>query len=84
MSCAVTRMRLPAWEHSLQNMLDIELLADLSEFDVLSPEEERRGATGDLQAGHVGQRIDDLLGQAVAEILVVLVRAHVGERQHRD
>ena len=68
----------------LENMLDVEPPADLSEFDVLSPEEEGGRAAGDLHAGYVGQHIDDLLGQTVAEILVLLVRAHVGERQYGD
>ena len=67
-----------------QNVVDVEPPADLSEFDVLSAEKERRRAAGDLQARHVGQHIDDLFGQTVAEILVLLVRAHVGERQHGD
>lgn len=66
----------------LQDVVDIELLADLPEFDVFSAEKERRGAARDLQAGDVGEHIDDLFGQPVAEILVLLVRAHVGERQH--
>src|SRR5688572_8954725 len=69
---------------SLQNVIDIELLADHAEFDVLSPEREGRGAAGDLQAGEVSQRIDYFFRQTVAEVFVVLVRAHVGERQHGD
>ena len=34
--------------------------------------------------GDARQRIDDFFGQAVAEILVLLVAAHVLERQHDD
>ena len=30
------------------------------------------------------KRVDDLFGQAVAEIFVLLIAAHVGERQDRD
>ena len=65
-----------------ENMLDIEPPADLTEFDVLSPEKEGGRATGDLHARYVGQHVDDLLGQPVTEKLVLFVRAHVGERQY--
>src|SRR2546425_589307 len=68
----------------LKNMLDVEPPAGLSEFDVLSAEKEGGRATGDLHARYVGQRIDDVLGQPVAEVLVLFVRTHVGERQDRD
>ena len=69
---------------ALQNVIDIELPGDHVEFDVLAPKRERRGAAGDFQPGYVRQRIDDFLCQPVAEKLVVLVGAHVGERQHGD
>ncbi len=65
-----------------QNVIDIELLADLSELDVFSAEKERRRAASHLQARQVGEDIDDLFDQPVAEILVLLVRTHVGKRQH--
>src|SRR6185295_3745972 len=66
-SDAVTR---PA-NTSFENMPDVEPPADLSEFDVLSAEEERGRAAGDLQTRCLGQDIDDLLGQTVAEELVL-------------
>jgi hypothetical protein len=37
-----------------------------------------------LRPATVRQQVDDLLGQAVAEVLVVRIAAHVGERQHGD
>src|SRR5207249_9736569 len=67
-----------------ENVPDIEPAADLLKCDILFPEEERGRATGDLQTGDLGQDIDDLLGEAVAEVLILLVRAHVGERQYGD
>src|SRR6185369_5349544 len=66
----------------LQNMLYVEPPPDLSEFDVLSPEEEGGRASGDLHAGYVGQHIDDFLSQTVPEIFILFVRAHVDEGQH--
>ena len=68
----------------LENVLNVEPPADLSEFQVLSPEKEGGRAAGDLYARYVGQHIDDLLGKTVAEILVLSVSAHVGERQYGD
>ena len=37
-----------------------------------------------LRSGDLTRSVDDFLGQAVAEIFVVRVTAHVGERQHGD
>ena len=42
------------------------------------------GAGCDPQSAHPGERIDDLLGGALAEIALVPARTHVGEREHRD
>ena len=39
---------------------------------------------GDPQLGDPRQRVEQLLGQAVGEVFVVLVAAHVHERKHRD
>src|SRR5262245_41077764 len=65
-----------------ENMIDLEPPADLSEFDVLSTEKERRRAPGDLQAGYMGQRIYDFFGQAVAEVFVLFIRAQICKREH--
>ena len=42
------------------------------------------GARCHTQPVHTGERIDDLLGGALAEIALVPARAHVGESEHRD
>ena len=42
------------------------------------------GAGCDAQSAHPGERIDDLLGGALAEIALVAAWTHVGEREHRD
>ncbi len=63
-------------------MRNAERFADGSQAFVPALEMERRRATGHFQAIHVRQRIEDFLGDAVGEIFVVLVRAHVHEWQH--
>jgi hypothetical protein len=50
---------------------------------VLALEGERGGPRHDTQSLDFAQRVDDLLGHAVREVLVVRVGAHVGEREHR-
>ena len=45
---------------------------------------EGSGAGCDAQPAHPGERIDDLLGGALAEIPLVAAWTHVGEREHRD
>ena len=45
---------------------------------------ERGGPSRDAQTAHVVQRVDDLLGGALAEIILVLGGAHVGESKHGD
>ena len=60
-----------------------KLLADLAQVDVLVLEREGRGAGRDLDAWHLGQGIDDVLGYAVTEVLVLRIGAHVGQRQDR-
>jgi hypothetical protein len=69
---------------SLENMVDIEPPADLSEFDILPSEKEGGRAARHLHPRHVRQHVDDLLRQTVTEKLVLFVCAHVGERQYGD
>jgi hypothetical protein len=56
--------------------------ADLAQVFILVLEIERRRAPGDLQVGDLGKAVDDLLGQAVGEILGLFEGAVVLERQH--
>ena len=69
---------------AFENGGDAQRVGDLANVLGLALEREGRRARGHLQPRDLRQEIDDLLGQAVAEVLVVLVRAHVGERQHGD
>ena len=61
-----------------------ELGADSAHVLVLPFEGESRGARGDAERLDLRQRVDDLLRDAVAEVLVLRVGAHVPEREHRD
>ena len=85
MSCTVTRTRFPA-RRTLPWSTDVhaECAADRREVFVLSLVGERRRARGDAERLHLRERHDDVVGDAVAEILVVRIAAHVRERQHRD
>ena len=51
---------------------------------VLALERERRRARDHAQVAAVRQAIDQLLGQAIGEVLLVALLAQVGERQHGD
>ena len=61
-----------------------ERAADLTNIRGAFLELEGRGPRDDLQPAHAAERIDDLLGDPVAEITLVARRAHVRERQDRD
>ena len=51
---------------------------------MLAFERERGGARNDLESRNSSERVNNLLGQTVAEVLVFPVAAHVLERQHGD
>ena len=63
---------------------DAEAAGDRAHVLVLALERERRGARDDLELGVVREVIDQLLRQAIREILLIVLLAHVDERQHRD
>src|SRR5262249_3232721 len=69
---------------ALQDRGDVELLADCSQVRVLALERERRHSRRDIEPVHPGPIVDDVLGDGVATVVVVAVRAQVRERQHRD
>src|SRR5438552_1369354 len=84
-NCAVTRRRLPALCTLPSRMWatpNASLIPRMSSFFAL--EGECRGARRNFQPRHFSQRVDDLFGQPVTEILVILVAAHIGEGQHGD
>src|SRR5579864_2681336 len=61
-----------------------EYFGNFADVLVFSLERERRGARDDLESGYVGQQIQDLLRQPVAEVLVIGVAAYIGKRQNGD
>ena len=67
---------------TLEHRGDVELLTDAAEIEVLALEGEGRCPRRHAQAGQLGQGVDDLLGDAIGEILVLGVAADVGEGQH--
>ena len=73
-----------AADAAFENVRDAERFRDPADVLFLAAKGEGGRARGDLEAGDVRQQVDDLLGQSVAEVLVVRVAAHVGERQHGD
>ena len=69
---------------ALEHRRDLQLAPDVSHILALPLEGERRRARGNPERLHLVQRIDDLLGHPVREILVVGIRTHVREREHRN
>src|SRR5688572_8539733 len=69
---------------ALENVTDVELLRDLPDRLIRSFIVHRRSPRDHSELGYTRQAREDLLGEAVAEVLVVAGRAQVDERQHRD
>ena len=62
----------------------VELLRDRRDVHILALEVERRGAGHHPQAADLRQHVQEFLGKTVGEVFLVLLRAQVRERQHRD
>src|SRR5690348_17105026 len=77
---AVTR----AADTPFENGLDIQDARNGADVLLLAPEREGRGSCRDAQPRDLGQSVEDLLGQAIAEVLVLFFRAEVCKRQHCD
>ncbi len=67
-----------------ENIGHAQRLGDPADVGVLPLEGERGSARDYFQPGNLCQGVDDLLRQAVAEVLLLLVAAHIGEGQYRD
>ena len=63
---------------------DTESLADGANVAAGLPELKRCRARDHAQTIYVCERVDQLLGETLAEIVLVAAGAHVGKRQHRD
>src|SRR5437870_3416092 len=67
---------------AFQNRAHSQYFGNLADVLVLSLERERRGTRDNLEAGYLGQQIQDLLRQPLAEVFVVGIAADVGKRQN--
>ena len=69
---------------AFDHVADAELLGDLLHVDGLALVGERGVARDHEEPAQLGQRGDDVLADAVGEILLLRIAAHVGEGQHGD
>ena len=69
---------------AFEDGLDTQPAADLAGLDRRAAEQERGRPRRDAKPAQAAQGVDDLFGDALAEVGLVLVPAHVGERQDRD
>ena len=69
---------------AFQHIAHAKLARDLAHVDRAALVDERRVASDDEQPADVGQAGDQILGDAVGEMILIGIVAHVGERQHRD
>jgi hypothetical protein len=69
---------------ALEDVVHIQLARDHRRAQLAALVGEGRGARGDANVLHLHQHVEQLFGDAVGEVLVLGVRAHVDERQHRN
>ena len=69
---------------AFDEVADAEPAGDVLCLDRLSLERERRVARDDEQRAKARKLSDDVLGYPVAEILLLGITGHVGERQNGD
>ena len=67
---------------SLENVRDAQRLADRLQICIFSLEGKRRGAPGNFQSVDPGERVENFLGHAIGEVLLVLAGAHIRKGQH--
>src|SRR5579863_10172471 len=69
---------------AFKNRLYIQGFCDLPDVLFLPAERKGGGPRRYLQPRYFREQVQDLFGQSVAEVLVLLVRAHIGEGKNRD
>ena len=69
---------------ALQHRVDLESASDLADVLVFFLERERGRARRHSECLHLAQGIDDLFRDAVAEVFVVRIVAHVHKSEHSD
>ena len=68
----------------LENCADVEFARDGADLDVLALEGEGRRAGRDLKLVNASEGVEYFLRQSIRKILLLLVAAHVHEREHGD
>src|SRR5262249_16013583 len=69
---------------ALDDISDLQSLGYLTDVDGLALEGEGGVARQHVERGDLGQVGDDVLGDAVAEVFLLRIAAHVGEREDGD
>jgi hypothetical protein len=69
---------------ALEDMRHVQLPGDFGDRDVLALERERRGARDHPELGNLRQQVQQLLGNAVREVLLLGIGTPVHKGQHRD
>ena len=80
--CGDTEARAGGAHAALEHGGDTELATDFADVTRVPLELEGQSARGNPHALERGERGDQLLGHALAEVVLVLARAEVAERQH--
>src|SRR5579863_246486 len=69
---------------AFKDRADAERFGDLADVLLLAFESEGGRARNYFQSRNLGEQVQDFFGQSVAEVFVLLVRAHVGKGQDGD
>jgi hypothetical protein len=67
-----------------QHVRDAQRFGNPTDVLFFAAESERRSTRDHLQPGNLRQQVNDFFRQTVAEIFLLLVRAHVSEGQNGD
>ena len=84
LSWAVIRTRSPLAHATLDHVADAQLLGDLLHMDGPVLVDKGRVARDHEEPTQLGQRGDDVLADAIGEILLLRFPAHVDEGKHGD
>src|SRR5438105_425544 len=84
--CGDAKARARLSNTPLENRGNVELVANRAKVDTTTLVRKRRRAAGDAQSVELCQCVDDLFGNAVGEIFIGGITAHVreGEDGHRS
>src|SRR5262249_46386272 len=69
---------------AFKNRVHAQSFGNSADVLVLATEGESRSTGDNFERGNLRQQVDDLFGETVAEAILLLVVAHVGEGQHGD